>query len=519
MQSARLTDLIRTARRSAAVADARLLARLADLTGRSHPVDAALTAIGQAANRSRLWVATAAVLSLVGGARGRRSAAHGLAAIGLASASVNGLLKFAWRRPRPALDRGRVRSRIAIPGSFSFPSGHAASATAFAVGVARQWPLAGAPVGAAAAGVAYSRIHTGVHYPTDVLAGMGIGVVAALTTERLLGDGAPAPALQLDGGHLAADEQQLPRRAVLLTSAHAGSAQALDRARAAMRHAGLTIAAEIPIDQRHRLTDLVATGPDDGLLVVAAGGDGTVSAAADAIAETSHVLGVLPLGTSNDFARSLGVPTNVTQAARLLATGKIATIDAGRLVTATGPDHHFVHAATVGMNAEFARNATQTTTRRRFGRLTYTVAAAKTLRQRDTFCCTLRVEGLTRELELVHLSVVNAPVFAGPLEIRVPGVNLDDRALDVIAVEHLPWPRLMVAGLLKLLRPRRQVRGIHHYRGEKIDVHTSEPLDVTVDGEIAGKLPASFHLVAEALRVVAPEDTIDVDGSRHHEAE
>jgi undecaprenyl-diphosphatase len=122
------------------------------------------------------------------GARGRRAAVDGLASIAVTSGVVNLVLKPWWRRRRP--DRGAYHVPIArqvdMPRSTSFPSGHAASAFAFASGVARELPVAAVPLQAAAALVAYSRVHTGVHYPIDVIAGAVVGgALAPLTTAAI----------------------------------------------------------------------------------------------------------------------------------------------------------------------------------------------------------------------------------------------------------------------------------------------------------------------------------------------
>lgn len=298
---------------------------------------------------------------------------------------------------------------------------------------------------------------------------------------------------------------------MILTSPHAGSAGQLDRAWAAMVDDGFTILTEIPITQHQRLAHWVS-GPAAQLpLIVAAGGDGTVGAAADYVANTGAVLGVLPLGTSNDFARSLGIPTRPVRAARLLARGKIATIDAGRLTAPGQPARHFVHAATVGLNVSFARLATKASLRQRFGRLTYALAAATALRQRESFSCELHYDGHIEQLELVHLSIINAPIFGGFLGMRVRGVNLDDRMLDVIAVEHLSTRRLLLAALHALLRLTRPVRGIRTLHVRHLQVHTTKQLDVALDGEIHGTLPGSFEVAAEALRVIAPQEFDDID--------
>ena len=144
-------------------------------------LDRALAAISRAADHSKLWSATAAVLALTGGSRGRRAAADGLASIALTSTVVNAGLKPLQRRRRP--DRigydVPIARHVAMPRSTSFPSGHAASAFAFATGVAQELPTVGIPLHAAAAIVAYSRVHTGVHYPLDVIVGSVTGSALA----------------------------------------------------------------------------------------------------------------------------------------------------------------------------------------------------------------------------------------------------------------------------------------------------------------------------------------------------
>jgi membrane-associated phospholipid phosphatase len=139
-----------------------------------------------AANNSRLWLAIAAGMALVGGRTGRRAALEGVASIGVTSALVNLAVKPLTRRARPhraELDRNR---HVRMPASTSFPSGHAASAFAFANGVGRHLPVLAVPLRLAAGAVAYSRVHTGVHYPGDVVIGAIIGGgTAAMVTSAI----------------------------------------------------------------------------------------------------------------------------------------------------------------------------------------------------------------------------------------------------------------------------------------------------------------------------------------------
>jgi membrane-associated phospholipid phosphatase len=144
-------------------------------------LDRVLRGVSRAANYSKLWLASSAVLAVAGGPRGRDAAVDGLASVALTSAVVNGVLKPLARRRRPDRDTFNVPAgrQVTMPASRSFPSGHAASAFAFAAGVAADAPQAGLILNAAAAVVAYSRVHTGVHYPGDVIAGSLTGAALA----------------------------------------------------------------------------------------------------------------------------------------------------------------------------------------------------------------------------------------------------------------------------------------------------------------------------------------------------
>jgi undecaprenyl-diphosphatase len=144
-------------------------------------MDVALRRLSRAADHSRLWLGCAALLGAVGGTRGRAAAANGLAAIALTSPVVNLGLKPIGDRRRPDRHTYAVplARQVAMPRSTSWPSGHAASASAFATAVGAAWPAAGVPLSVVASLVAYSRVHTGVHYPSDAIAGTVSGVALA----------------------------------------------------------------------------------------------------------------------------------------------------------------------------------------------------------------------------------------------------------------------------------------------------------------------------------------------------
>jgi undecaprenyl-diphosphatase len=151
-------------------------------------LDRAMRGLSGAADYSKLSLCAAAVLALGGGARGRRAAASGLVSVAVTEAIVNAVIKPLGRRRRPDPAAGAVPAvrLVRMPGSRSFPSGHTAAAVAFAHGVSREMPWAGVPLYALAAAVGYSRVHTGVHYPGDVLGGAVLGAIISDATTASL---------------------------------------------------------------------------------------------------------------------------------------------------------------------------------------------------------------------------------------------------------------------------------------------------------------------------------------------
>ncbi len=142
-----------------------------------------LVALTRAANYSRLWLLIAAGLAVCGGRSGRRAAGRGLVAVAIAAAFSNGPAKLLVRRRRPS--GHPAPTLIRMPRSTSFPSGHSASAFAFAQGACAEVPALVPILVPLAGAVAYSRVHAGVHYPSDVVAGAAIGVGSGALATRL----------------------------------------------------------------------------------------------------------------------------------------------------------------------------------------------------------------------------------------------------------------------------------------------------------------------------------------------
>jgi undecaprenyl-diphosphatase len=163
--------------------DQRVLDHVAGVESRV--LDRVLPPLGVAANYSRLWLGFSAVLVMTGRPDARRAAVRGLVGVAVASATANVLAKGVFRRVRPVVEElpaARHLRRATV--TTSFPSGHAASAAAFATGVSLEMPALAVGVGGLATAVAASRVVTGAHYPSDVVAGAVLGIGVGSLTVR-----------------------------------------------------------------------------------------------------------------------------------------------------------------------------------------------------------------------------------------------------------------------------------------------------------------------------------------------
>ncbi|MFG2309162.1 bifunctional phosphatase PAP2/diacylglycerol kinase family protein [Streptomyces sp. NPDC048566] len=488
--------------------DQRLFTRVA--AGRLPGAGPALGRLSRAADHGRLWLGTAAGLGLVGGPTARRAALRGLGSLALASATVNTLVKWTARRPRPLLDGvPPVRLLRRQPHTTSFPSGHAASAAAFATGVALESTRYGALVAPVAAGVAFSRVYVGVHFPGDVLAGVALGAGAALLTCRRWPPRAAVPERERP----AVPAPALPRGRglVVLVNKRAGS--------------GAPGAAPAPGELLRDLlpeAELVDCGPDGdfaALLAEAAdraagaggvlgvcGGDGSVNAVARAAADRRLALAVFPGGTLNHFALDLGVP-DVESAAVAVDRGEAVAVDIGAARTGTGERLRFLNTFSIGLYPELVR--IRENLEARWGKWpAAAVALARVLRTAHPV--ELEVDGRPRRLWLLfagngrYVPDGFAPVFRP---------RLDDGLLDLRLVDgdrRLARTRVVAAALLGALHHSRVYTADRVPRVELSGLGDTGTGILACDGEV---VPGTDRLLLEkdraALVVYRPARPLD----------
>src|SRR5438876_2014742 len=263
----------------------------------------------------------------------------------------------------------------------------------------------------------------------------------------------------------------MPQRTIVIHSPHSGKSEKLAEAITYLEQTGVEVVNKISIADLDKLPAQGTTWKESGIdVAIAAGGDGLVGGVITHIAESGLPLGILPLGTSNDIARALRIPQDLNDAAQVIAQGKEQQIDIGvaesveqasRLATqhqegtlleqvALQKYGFFAHALTVGANVLFAHIATNVATRKRFGRMTYPVAALETFVTHDALDIQLKFEGLAMPQasantqvqtalrgRALQVAVINTPIFGGQRELAIPRSRFDDRLLDIVVIEQM----------------------------------------------------------------------------------
>jgi YegS/Rv2252/BmrU family lipid kinase len=234
-------------------------------------------------------------------------------------------------------------------------------------------------------------------------------------------------------------------------------------------------------------------------VVIIGGGDGTLTMAADGLLETQLPLGILPLGTANDLARTLRLPLDPAAAADVIAAGHQRRIDLG-WVNGT----HFFNVATVGLGAGVTRRLNRER-KSRWGVLAYLFAAAQVVTRARPFAADIRTETETVRVRTVQVTVGNGRHFGGGMTVD-QSATIDDGVLHLVSLEVERWWQL-VALLPAMLRGTQwKARHIRTLRGREFEVTPvkKRKKKVTADGEVSGRTPALVRIIPRALSVFVP---------------
>ena len=294
-----------------------------------------------------------------------------------------------------------------------------------------------------------------------------------------------------------ADLEGKVRRALLIINTQSRrGAEAEKTVADALRAAGLDVEQHHP-DKPGDVAELIkAHGPKVDCVVVG-GGDGTLNCAGSALLETGLPLGVIPLGTANDLARTLGIPLEPAAAAKVIAQGRLKAIDLG-----LANDKPFFNVASVGMGVDLTRALTRDA-KSRWGKLGYAVAGLRVLSRMRPFRAQITQDGEVHRTRTIHLAVGNGRHYGGGMTVSEQA-TIDDHRLNVYSLEVRSIWKLLL--LLPAMRAGTHGRWkeVKTLAGREIVVRTRRPRSVNTDGEITTQTPATFKVVPEAIRVFVP---------------
>ena len=227
--------------------------------------------------------------------------------------------------------------------------------------------------------------------------------------------------------------------------------------------------------------------------VIAAGGDGTVTATVPIAIQRKLPLGIVPLGTFNDLARTLGVPLDVRAACEAITQRRTRSIDVGRVNGV-----YFVNEASVGVSTRIARRQTPQA-KRRFGVLAVVGTTLQSLRHSRPFSVQLEYDGRQERFRTVQLTVANNARFGGI--VRRADAAIDDGWLDLYSVEVSNWAQAFHVAAKVIARDPASGEGLRTRRSTTFFVRTRHRHHVAADGEPAGFTPALFEVLPRAVSV------------------
>lgn len=458
--------------------------------------DEGLQKLTASADHGLLWFAVAAVLAVRQGVT-RRAALRGLISLSGASFLANVVLKALFPRRRPAAELlPEERRLIRRPTSSSFPSGHAASAAAFATAVAMESPRSALAVAPLAATVAYSRVHTGVHWSSDVMAGAAVGGGVALATRRWwpVRDADEARARTVHEAPAMVEGKGL----VVMVNPVSGDGtyDPTDDVSEALP-AATVIRTEKGRDAAELLEEALADRSEPAEALGVAGGDGTVGSVAAVAVRHGLPLAVIPAGTLNHFARDVGV-YDLTEVVDATGAGEAVAVDVATVEFDDGHGtrtHYWLNTASLGAYPDLVRLREKWEDR--WGKWpSFAVALVVTLRRHQPL--RVRVDGTWHSVWFLF-------VGNGPYHPRgaIPGwrSRLDSGQLDVRWLRaDLRFSRLRAVFALAL-----SALGHSKVYGERLaselTVELTEDEPVATDGEVIGETRKLRFAVARPIPV------------------
>ncbi|MER3589944.1 MAG: lipid kinase [Mastigocladus sp. ERB_26_1] len=283
------------------------------------------------------------------------------------------------------------------------------------------------------------------------------------------------------------------RRALLLVNRQSRQGQKrLSEVMSCLVEQGFELIAASAENPQH-FSDVIRRYQHQVDLVVVGGGDGTLNAAVDTLVETNLPLGILPLGTANDLARTLKIPNSLPEASKVIANGKLQRIDLGEV-----NGKYFFNVASLGLSVKITQRLTKEV-KRRWGIFAYAFTALKVIWESRPFSAEIRLPDQSIKVKTVQIAIGNGGGMA-----VAPDAMIDDQRLDLYSLEIRHWWEIIP--LLPRMRQGRHInaRNVRALQAQEIEIYTRKPRPINTDGEITTYTPAHFRVIPKAVAVFVP---------------
>ncbi|RJR45401.1 MAG: lipid kinase [Desulfobacteraceae bacterium] len=288
----------------------------------------------------------------------------------------------------------------------------------------------------------------------------------------------------------------MPRAALIINKSSRNSEIELSAGLELLRSRNVQIFRMIRTSDPHEVAKIVRECADSIDRIILGGGDGTMNHAAGPILKSGLSLGIIPLGTANDLARTLGIPLSIEGACEVIADGRIRKIDLGRV-----NGRLFFNVAHIGLGAEVTHRIRRED-KRRWGALAYVGVLFAILRENRSFRARIELDGKMKDFRVIEIAIGNGRHYAGGLTVSEEA-EIEDGELHLYLVKPRSLWRMALA-LPSFRKGKAEREWIRYLNGRRILVRTNRSLPVSVDGELVTRTPALFEVLAGALPVFVP---------------
>lgn len=286
------------------------------------------------------------------------------------------------------------------------------------------------------------------------------------------------------------------QHALLIVNSQSGDGQSevLTEAIDLLRNSGIEVEVCVTESASEMASCIANYGQNEGGVIVA-GGDGTISSALESIYKSKQTLAILPMGTANDLANSLGIPQDVVAAAQTIVDNKRERINLAKV-----NNSYFVNVAHIGLGVEVTRELTSEM-KKYFGVFAYLGALTNVMKRNKSFRATIKADGWEGSVRAIHLAVGNGRYYGGGNIVDDDSTLLDGQ-LNLFCLKPIRWWRLLLLGVNFRRGNLRTAERVVCKKAKKISIKSSKPRRVEADGEFKTDTPAEFEVIPKAIEVI-----------------